>query len=64
MLSGFHDLLAWLFGWKSAAAVTGPYSVQAGQLHAAGAVAGQLFLAQAAAGEVFTPTAAIGQTQG
>ncbi len=63
MITAFRDLLAWLFGWKSAAAAVGPYAVQAGQVRTAGAAAGCVFTAHAAAGSVFTPMAVAGQVQ-
>jgi hypothetical protein len=64
MFPAFRDLLAWLFGWKSAAVVLGPCGVAAGEVFMTGRQAGQLQCAGSVAGEVFTPGPRAGQIYG
>ena len=54
MTAGFRDLLAWLMPWRgnyTPAPVSGPYSVAAGQVTAAGGEAANLFVTGAMAGQ-------------
>ena len=63
MAAGFRDLLAFLLGWKSAAAaqpVAGPYRVMLGQVAQVGAVRSQLFVPGSSAGPTFPPGPVVG----
>lgn len=67
MAAGFQDLLAFLFGWKSASsvvAVSGPYRVAAAEVFSIGAVQGEQFYAGRATGEVFTAGTVAGECNG
>lgn len=65
MAAGFRDLLAFLLGWKSAAAaqsVAGPYRVMLGQVAQVGSVRSQLFVPGASAGQTFLTGHVVGTT--
>lgn len=70
MASGFRDLLAWLFAWKSSRRFTpagGPYDVAAGEANATAAACGAVEHAGSVAAATFCTGAACGgvaQSQG
>ena len=64
MLVAFRDLLAWLFGWKSAAVAMGPCAVAAGEVFVTGRQAGQIQSSGPAAGQAFAAGAMAGQIYG
>ncbi len=68
MASGFYDLLAWLLGWKSKAAIesaaAGPYRVEIGTVWHTGASAGEPFILGAAVGQTFNTGQMAGQIDG
>jgi len=64
MLAAFRDLLAWLFGWKSAPVVSRPCGAAAGEVFLTGRRAGQLQCTGSAAGAVFISGPRAGQIDG